>query len=63
MYIPEAFRVADRDVIERFLAAHGFAAVVSQTDEGLLATHVPLLVEREEGRDVLLGHVARANSH
>jgi transcriptional regulator len=62
MYIPEAFRVADRDVIERFLATYGFAALVTQTNEGPFATHVPLLIDREDDRDVLLGHVARANS-
>jgi len=63
MYVPESFRVADRDRVERFIAAHGFAVLVSQTDQGLFATHVPLLLERAEAGDLLLGHMARANPH
>jgi transcriptional regulator len=63
MYVPEAFRIADREVIERFIASHGFATLVSQHGEGPFATHVPLLLDRDGDRDVLLGHVARANPH
>jgi transcriptional regulator len=63
MYVPESFRVRDRDVIEGFIAAHGFAVLVSQTSDGLFATHVPLLLERRDSGDVLVGHMARANPH
>ncbi|HMI86048.1 MAG TPA: FMN-binding negative transcriptional regulator [Polyangiaceae bacterium] len=63
MHIPSAFRVVDRGVLERFMGEHGFAAIVSQTDNGLLATHVPLLLEQEGDDCRLLGHMARANPH
>lgn len=63
MYIPDAFRVGDRDIVEQFITSHGFAVVVSQTRDGLFATHVPVLLDRDGDRDVLLGHVARANPH
>jgi transcriptional regulator len=63
MYLPEAFRVVDREIVHRFIATYGFAVVVSQGREGPFATHVPLVIERDGDRDVLLGHVARANPH
>lgn len=63
MYIPDAFRVVDRAVVERFVARYGFAVLVSETRDGLLATHVPLLLDGDGDRDVLLGHMARANPH
>jgi transcriptional regulator len=63
MYVPEAFRVIDREIVERFIATYGFAVVVSQSGEGSFATHAPLLLDRDGDRDVLLGHVARANPH
>ncbi|HMI94803.1 MAG TPA: FMN-binding negative transcriptional regulator [Polyangiales bacterium] len=63
MYVPESFRVPDRAVIAGFIAAHGFAVLVSQTEQGPFATHVPLLLERAETGDVLVGHMARANPH
>jgi transcriptional regulator len=63
MYSPDVFRVTDSEVVERFIATYSFAVLVSPTSEGLLATHVPFLLEREGGRDVLLGHMARGNPH
>jgi transcriptional regulator len=63
MYTPDVFRVTDRKVVAQFIATYGFAVLVSQTSEGLLATHVPFLLEHEGDCDVLLGHMARANPH
>jgi transcriptional regulator len=63
MYVPDAFRVVDREVVAGFIATYGFAVVVTHGREGPFATHVPLVLERDGDRDVLLGHVARANPH
>lgn len=63
MYVPDAFRVADREIVRRFIATYGFAVVVNQDREGPVATHIPLCLDRQGDRDVLLGHVARANPH
>lgn len=66
MYIPDHFRPTDDDVAE-LLANLGAADLISATDEGLLATFLPLIHEPAGsstdagpgGR--LLGHVARNN--
>ena len=66
MYIPDHFRPTDEDVAA-LLANLGAADLISATDEGLLATFLPLIHEPAGsspdagpgGR--LLGHVARNN--
>jgi transcriptional regulator len=63
MYIPNAFRIADRNMLLDFMARYGFATLVSDTPQGLFATHLPFLVERDGDRDVLCAHMARANPH
>lgn len=62
MYVPSHFAVRQADALHRFMRAHPFAAIVIQTDGGLSADHVPLLLEPEPPpAGMLLGHVARAN--
>jgi transcriptional regulator len=61
MYVPAAFKVEDRSVLYDFIERYSFATLIT-TAEGIpFASHLPLLLDRE--RDVLLGHLARANPH
>ncbi len=63
MYVPEQFRVRDHATAVDFMRANPFAILVSNTDEGPFATHVPVVI-RENGDQVTLrGHVAKANLH
>jgi len=63
MYIPEHFRNEDRATALAFMRAHPFAILVSHTDQGPFATHVPVVI-RENGNQLLIrGHVAKANPH
>jgi transcriptional regulator len=59
MYVPASFRVDDRDVLLDFIDRYAFATLVTVEGGVPTANHLPLLLDRE--RDVLLGHVARAN--
>jgi transcriptional regulator len=62
MYIPEVFRENDRDEIAAMIRACSLATMVTVSEQGLLATPLPMfLVENEEEQDVLHGHIARAN--
>ena len=64
MYIPTSFRVSDEGTMFSFIERYDFGTVVtSSPQDGLLATHVPLLVRHVGERSVLLGHLARANEH
>lgn len=63
MYVPDSFKVTDEDEIEAFLQRYDFATFVSMASGGLTATHLPVVVQREESGLVIAGHVARANPH
>ena len=65
MYIPEHFRVRDHEDAIKFMRANPFAILISSTDAGPFATHLPLFVRAEKGDEkvVLRGHVAKANPH
>ncbi|HEY4076763.1 MAG TPA: FMN-binding negative transcriptional regulator [Rhizomicrobium sp.] len=57
MYVPDAFREDRPDVLRDAVRQIGFATLVTQGPDGTEANHLPMLLEK----DVLRGHVARAN--
>ena len=63
MYIPEHFRVEDRATAIAFMRANPFAILVSSTNDGPFATHVPVVIRESAGHAVIRGHVAKANPH
>jgi transcriptional regulator len=63
VYIPEHFRLRhDADAVA-FMRANPFAILISSTESGPFATHLPLFVRAVEERVILHGHVAKANPH
>jgi transcriptional regulator len=63
MYIPEHFRVRHHEEAVAFMRTNPFAILVSTTNDGPFATHVPVVI-REDGENLLIrGHVAKANPH
>lgn len=63
MYIPEHFRARHHQDAVAFMRTNPFAILISTTDDGPFATHLPLFV-RENGESLTLrGHVAKANPH
>lgn len=64
MYLPEHFRVDDREALLAFVGRHPFATLITTGDGGLELSHLPFLLERRpDGQAALLGHLARANPH
>lgn len=62
MFVPPAFREDNLSTLHQFIVQHSFAIVVSQVDDLPFATHIPILLRREEGQcGTLIGHFARAN--
>jgi transcriptional regulator len=63
LYIPQHFRVDDPAALAGFIEANAFGTLVTSSRAGLHVSHVPFVLEREEGAGMrLLGHVARANA-
>lgn len=62
MYVPKAFAVTELDELQRMIGASRLALLVSHGEQGLLASHLPLLLVPDEGEfGTLYGHFARAN--
>jgi transcriptional regulator len=62
MYIPRRYEEKDLETVHAFIRENSFAILVSVLDGVPVATHIPLLLEKDgEGRDVLVGHIARGN--
>lgn len=59
MYSPSHFVETRLPVLHELIAAHRLATLVNVGAEGLTANHIPLLFD--PARNVLCGHVARAN--
>ena len=58
------YKPASPTDVDRMIAAHPFALVISATDGAPLATPLPLLMERDaDGAMTLLGHMPRVHPH
>lgn len=60
MYIPPAFK-ADDDTALAFVAKRGFGTLIAVDGGRPVASHLPFLLHRDEGRLWVELHVARAN--
>ncbi len=58
MYLPEHFRETDPAEVVDLIATYPLATIVAQTDQGLVANHIPVMAE---GETALIGHVALNN--
>jgi transcriptional regulator len=64
MYVPRHFAVHDLVLQHDLIDTCDFGIVVSNSPDGLFATHIPMMLKRDEGKlGALYGHVARANPH
>ncbi len=58
MYKPAFFQEDDQDEVRRIMREHPLASVVANTQNGLIASQLPLL---EESDGILFGHIAKNN--
>lgn len=62
MFIPSSFKMSDPEEMFAFMRTYSFATLVTQGESGMVATHLPLLLNTSMGLNgTLLGHMARAN--
>lgn len=62
MYNPPHFQEERLDVLQQLIREHSLAAVITTGPEGLIANHVPLILDAEAGPlGTLRGHVSRMN--
>ena len=61
VYLPPVFTETRPEILIAHLERYDFAMLVSDRGQGLVASHVPFLVERQGDELHLLGHLARPN--
>ncbi len=63
MYLPPYHAQPDVDALHALIDMHPLGAWVCQSSDGLVANHIPFLLDRSRGTSgTLLGHVSRANT-
>lgn len=61
MYVPKLNQMEDRATLLAYMRAYSFAALATAGPAGLMATHLPFVIEEQDGRITLLAHMAKAN--
>jgi transcriptional regulator len=62
MYVPSQFSEDRKEVLHEAIRQAGLVTLVTMTADGLIASHVPMLLDAESGPNgTLYGHLARAN--
>lgn len=62
MYLPKHFEEARPEVLHAVMHAHPFVTLVTQSADGPVVNHLPMMLDTGSGeRGTLRGHVARAN--
>jgi transcriptional regulator len=64
VYVPDHFSEDRIEVLHELIRANGFAALVSMTADGMIASHAPLMLDPDPAPyGTLIGHLAKANPH
>lgn len=62
MFIPNYFKNENLAEVKDFLNQNSFGILLNQTDGKITGTHIPLELDTDEnGDDILVGHIAKAN--
>jgi transcriptional regulator len=61
VYLPPAFTETRPEVLVAHIEEHNFGLLITHGTEGLVASHIPFVVDRDGEQLRLLGHLARPN--
>ena len=61
MHIPKTFRQEDPQRLNEIIRQYPFATLITHSDSGPEANHIPFVLTQSNGKDVLLGHIAKVN--
>lgn len=61
MYTPSYYKNENLEQVKEFIKANSFGILANQVEGKPWASHIPLELEIFDGKDYLVGHIARAN--
>ena len=62
MYLPPHFKVEEFEVIKDFVAAYPLGNIISYGESSLQMSYLPFLLEIQDDKMSLIGHLARSNT-
>ena len=61
MHIPKKFKQNDPNHLKDIILKYPFATLITNSDSGLEANHIPIFLNQSKGKDILQGHIAKVN--
>jgi len=61
MHIPSKFKQKNDNQLKNIIKEYSFATLVTYSQSGIDATHLPVILRNIEGKDVIQAHIAKAN--
>jgi len=61
MYIPKIFQQDSVNKYKDLITQYPLATLITYAESGIEANHIPLILNNVNGKDVLQGHIAKAN--
>jgi transcriptional regulator len=61
MHVPTPFQQHDADQLKQIILEYPFATLITHSEHGLEANHIPFILEQKDNTDILCGHIATAN--
>lgn len=62
MFIPNYYKNENIEEVKDFLVKNSFGILISQVEGKISGTHIPMELDTDEnGNDVLIGHISKAN--
>jgi len=61
MHIPSKFKQNNNSQLMAIMREYPFATLITNSEVGVEATHLPVIVKESEGKCTILAHIARAN--
>ncbi|MGH1440371.1 MAG: FMN-binding negative transcriptional regulator [Cellvibrionaceae bacterium] len=61
MHIPKKFRQESQTELHEAIRRYPFASLITYSQSGLEVNHIPFVLKEVDGKQLLQGHIARAN--
>ena len=62
MHVPKQFEQNDLTEFTDLINNYPFATLITNSDLGLEANHIPFILDQSNGKNILQGHIAKVNS-
>lgn len=62
MHIPDKFKQTEEEQLKELIREYPFSTLITHTESGIEANHLPVTLTNIDGKDVIHAHIAKANA-